>query len=90
MEAARQAGVVVTNSKITVSNVYTTFNAYDNEVAGETSEVTFLMNEIPGQDLSVDMDNNEDTPDETFEYLALNYLRVGDAGSEKTLTDVTF
>lgn len=90
VEAARQAGVVVTNSKITVSNVYTTFNAYDNEVAGETSEVTFLMNEIPGQDLSVDMDNNEDTPDETFEYLALNYLLVGDAGSEKTLTDVTF
>ena len=90
IEAARQAGVVVTNSKITVSNVYTTFNAYDNEVAGETSEVTFLMNEIPVQDLSVDMDNNEDTPDETFEYLALNYLLVGDAGSEKTLTDVTF
>lgn len=90
IEAARKAGVVVTNSKITVSNVYTTFNAYDNEVAGETSEVTFLMNEIPGQDLSVDMDNNEDTPDETFEYLALNYLLVGDAGSEKTLTDVTF
>lgn len=90
VEAARQAGVVVTNSKITVSSVYTTFNAYDNEVAGETSEVTFLMNEIPGQDLSVDMDNNEDTPDETFEYLALNYLLVGDAGSEKTLTDVTF
>ena len=90
VEAARQAGVVVTNSKITVSNVYTTFNAYDNEVAGETSEVTFLMNEIPGQDLSVDMDNNEDTPDETFKYLALNYLLVGDAGSEKTLTDVTF
>lgn len=90
VKAARQAGVVVTNSKITVSNVYTTFNAYDNEVAGETSEVTFLMNEIPGQDLSVDMDNNEDTPDETFEYLALNYLLVGDAGSEKTLTDVTF
>lgn len=90
IEAARKAGVVVTNSKITVSNVYTTFNAYDNEVAGETSEVTFLMNEIPGQDLSVDMDNNEDTPDETFKYLALNYLLVGDAGSEKTLTDVTF
>lgn len=90
IEAAKKAGVVVTNSKITVSNVYTTFNAYNNEVAGETSEVTFLMNEIPDQDLSVDMDNNEDTPDETFEYLALNYLLVGDAGSEKTLTDVTF
>lgn len=90
VEAARQAGVEVTKSKITVSNVYTTFNAYDNEVAGETSEVTFLMNEIPGQDLSVDMDNNEDTPDKTFEYLALNYLLVGDAGSENTLTDVTF
>lgn len=92
IEAAKKAGVVVTNSKITVSNVYTEFDAYNNAiVAGaQSKEVTFTMNEIPGQDLSVDMDNNEDTPDETFEYLALNYLLVGDAGSEKTLTDVTF
>lgn len=92
IEAAKKAGVVVTNSKITVSNVYTEFDAYNNAiVAGaQSKEVTFTMNEIPGQDLYVDMDNDATTADESFEYLALNYLLVGDAGSEKTLTDVTF
>ena len=90
IEAARKADVVVTNSKITVSNVYTAFNAYSDQVVGEASEVTFTMNEIPGQDLAVDTDNNENTPDKTFEYLALNYLLVGDKDAEKNLTDVTF
>ncbi len=92
IEAAEMAGVVVTNSKITVSNVYTVFDAYNNTVAdgAASQEVTFVMNEIPTQDLSVDTDNDENTPDETFEYLALNYLLVGNAGSEKELTDVTF
>ena len=92
VEAARKAGVVVTNSRITVSNVYTEFDAYNNTIAAgaQSKEVTFLMNEIPGQDLYVDMDNNATTADESFEYLALNYLLVGNAGSEKELTDVTF
>lgn len=92
IEAAKKAGVVVTNSKITVSNVYTEFDAYNNAiVAGaQSKEVTFTMNEIPGQDLYVDMDNDATTADESFEYLALNYLLVGNAGSEKELTDVTF
>lgn len=92
VEAARKAGVVVTNSKITVSNVYTEFDAYNNTIAAgaQSKEVTFTMNEIPGQDLYVDMDNDATTSDESFEYLALNYLLVGNAGSEKELTDVTF
>lgn len=92
IEAAKKAGVVVTNSKITVSNVYTEFDAYNNAiVAGaQSKEVTFTMNEIPGPDLYVDMDNDATTADESFEYLALNYLLVGNAGSEKELTDVTF
>lgn len=92
VEAARKAGVVVTNSRITVSNVYTEFDAYNNAIAAgaQSKEVTFIMNEIPGQDLYVDMDNDATTADESFEYLALNYLLVGNAGSEKELTDVTF
>lgn len=92
IEAAKKAGVVVTNSKITVSNVYTEFDAYNNAiVAGaQSKEVTFTMNEIPRQDLYVDMDNDATTADESFKYLALNYLLVGNAGSEKELTDVTF
>lgn len=90
IEAARKADVVVTESQITVSNVYTAFNAYSDQVVGNTSEVTFTMNVIPGQDLFVDTDNNVNTADETFKYLALNYLLVGDKDAEKNLTDVTF
>lgn len=89
--AAASAGVVVTNSQIKVSNVYTAFNAYDDVVTGETSEVTFAMNGIPTEDLEVDINEDETiSDDEKFEYLALNYLLVGDMGSEKSLTDVEF
>jgi len=91
IEAAANAGVTVTNSQIKVSNVYTAFNAYENVVAGETSEVTFAMNGIPTEDLEVDINGDENIgDDEKFEYLALNYLLVGDADTEKSLTDVEF
>ena len=91
IEAAADAGVTVTNSQIKVSNVHTAFNAYENVVAGETSEVTFAMNGIPTEDLEVDINGDEEIgDDEKFKYLALNYLLVGDAGSEKSLTDVEF
>lgn len=91
IEAAANAGVTVTNSQIKVSNVYTAFNAYENVVAGETSEVTFAMNGIPREDLEVDINGDENIgDDEKFEYLALNYLLVGDADTEKSLTDVEF
>lgn len=92
VEAAEKAGVVVTQSKITVSNVFTAFDAYNNQVAAtaQPTEVVFDLYDIPGQDLYVDMDNDATTADEAFEYLALNYLLVGNASSEKELTDVTF
>ena len=90
IEAAEKAGVVLAQTKIVVSNVYTTFNAFEDKVVGDTSEVTFELNELPGQRLSVDTDNNVSTADETFEYLALNYLLVGDDSSKKSLTDVKF
>ena len=90
--AAASAGVNVTNSQVTVSNVYTAFDAYNNAVVegAEAKEVTFTMNGIPTETLSVDTDNDSSTPDETFTYLALNYLLVGEQGTEKALTDVTF
>lgn len=91
IEAAEKAGVVVTQSQIKVSNVYTTFSAFDDAVVGETSEVTFALNRIPVPDLYIDL-NNDDVKnnDEYFDYLALNYLLVGDKDSEKSLTDVEF
>lgn len=92
IEAAQKAGIVVTNSQVKVSNVYTAFNAYEDQVAGETSAVTFAMNGIPQEKLKVDINRDETiaAEDEEFEYLALNYLLVGDRGSEKSLTDVEF
>lgn len=88
IDAAKKAGVEVANTQIKVSNVYTAFNAYENVVAGQTSTVTFDLNEIPAEALLVDTD--QDGTDETFKYLALNYLLVGDLTSGKSLTDVEF
>lgn len=86
--AADKAGVVVTETQIKVSNVYTTFSAYDDAVVGEPTERTFNMNEIPTEDLLADADG--DGENEKYHYLAMNYLLVGDKDSEKALTDVEF
>ena len=89
--AAAAAGIIVEKSEVTVSNVYTKFNAYEDKVAGETSTVTFGLNAIPTQDLDVDINRDSViSADEKFAYLALNYILVGDKGSEKSLSDVTF
>ena len=89
--AASNAGIEVAKSKVTVTNVYTAFSAYDDAVVGGTSEVTFALNAIPTQDLEVDINrDNTITDDEKFAYLALNYILVGNESSEKSLVDVTF
>ena len=87
-QAAAKAGIVVKESKIVVSNVYDRFSAYDNSVAtgAVAGTMTFDLNEIPVEKLYVKInDENKE-----FNYLALNYLLVGDLDSEKTLTDVEF
>ena len=81
--AAEKAGVVVAQTKVVVSNVYSAFNAYENAVVPSSiGNMEFDFNAIPAEDLVV---NSEE-----YEYLALNYLLVGDLGTEKTLTDVDF
>ena len=94
IEAAKNAGIEVKKSKVTVTNVYTAFNAYEDKVVegeGATTTVTFALNAIPTEALKVDVDrNNTITDDEKFAYLALNYILVGNEGSEKSLVDVTF
>ena len=89
-EDAVKAGVEVAKSKIVVTNVYNQFSAYDNAIVANAQPVTmeFAMNAIPNEDLEVDADR--DGQIETYKYLALNYLLVGDAGTEKSLTDVEF
>ena len=90
---AVNAGVTVSKSKIIVTNVYNQFSAYDNAIVegAQSMTMTFAMNEIPNESLEVDVNRDGIIgSDETFHYLALNYLLVGDAGSEKSLTDVEF
>lgn len=90
---ATNAGVEVAKSKIVVTNVYNQFSAYDNAVVATAEPVTmtFEMNTIPTEELEVDVDRDGTIADtEKFKYLALNYLLVGDTGSEKSLTDVEF
>ena len=88
LEAARKAGVVVTNTQIKVSNVYNAFSAFSNTVAADATlgEMTFALNGIPQEKLKVTVDGAE----KEYNYLALNYLLVGDKGAEKSLADVEF
>jgi hypothetical protein len=88
LEDAKKAGIEVAESKIVVSNVYKAFSAFDNAVVegAETSEMTFELNAIPTEKLKVTVNGVE----ELYNYLALNYLLVGDNDTEKTLTDVEF
>lgn len=81
---AKNAGVVITNSAITVSSVWNAFNAYDDDIADDATSapMVFAMNVIPNESLTIGTDE--------YTYLALNYLLVGDKGQEKSLTDVEF
>ena len=87
-EAAKNSDIVIAKSKITVTNVYNAFSAYDNAVAnGATAdEMTFDLNVVPGEPLKVTIDGAK----KEYKYLALNYLLVGNADDEKSLTDVEF
>ena len=84
LENARKAGVVVANTKITVSNVYNAFNAFDNDIADDAvaGSMTFGLNAIPSETLVANGN--------PYTWLAMNYLLVGNQGQEKSLTDVEF
>ena len=84
--AAQAGGISIDKTSVTVTNVYSAFNAYEDKVAGETSTVTFAANTIPTEKLKVTVNGKE----EEYDYLALNYLLVGDKDAEKSLTDVEF
>ncbi len=91
LTAAAKSGITVANSMVTVGSAYPAFNAYSGAVAGTPAEVTFTMNAIPTEDLLVDVSGDGTvSADEHFAYLSLNYILAGDAGTEKTMTDITF
>lgn len=83
---AKAAGIEVDQTSVTVSNVYTTFNAVEDKVVGEPSKVTYNLADIPTEKLKVTVNGTETE----YTYLALNYLLVGDKDAEKSLTDVEF
>ena len=84
LQDAANAGVVITNTAITVTNVWNAFNAYDDDIADDavSAPMEFALNAVPTQKLTV---NGAE-----YTYLALNYLLVGDKGVEKSLSDVEF
>ena len=91
LQAASQAGVVVARTQITVTDVYSVFSAYDNAIAAGAvpGEASFSWNDVPVEKLLADVDN--DGTDEEYNYLAFNYLLVGNtADGEKALTNVEF
>ena len=81
---AAKAGIIVSKSQITVSNVYNAFSAFANTVATDATlgSKTFALNEVPAENLYVNGN--------AYQYLALNYILVGDQNQEKSLTDVEF
>ncbi len=81
---AANAGVIVKQSAIKVSNVYNRFNAYDNDIADDATlgSIEFGMNTVPNETLEVN--------GQQYTYLALNYILVGDTGVENSLTDIEF
>ncbi|MCF0194688.1 MAG: hypothetical protein HUK00_05890 [Bacteroidaceae bacterium] len=84
VDAAKEAGFEVDSVSVKVTNVYTAFNAYDDQVAGDPVAVTFALNDTLTETLTVKVNG----VDKTYTYLALNYLLVGDKDAEKSLTDV--
>lgn len=79
-EAAEREGIIVAKSKISVCNVYKAFNAYDDVVVGNATKLVFDMNTIPNNTFEID--------GETYHYIAMNYLFVGNANEKKSLVDV--
>jgi len=88
LEDAKKAGIEVAESKIVVSNVYKAFSAFGNAVVEGADTMTFEFNAIPTENEKLKVTVNGE--ERFYNYLALNYLLVGDNDTEKTLTDVEF
>lgn len=82
--AARDGLTTGLQSQVTVTNVYSAFDAYANEVpaTATTADVTFAYAPAVADVLTV---NGTD-----YNYVALAYFLAGDANSQQALTDVTF
>ncbi len=81
-KAASDAGIDVKQTKVVVTDVYTNFSAFDNDVVANatTSDITFDLANIPTKLATLTAEGKD------YAYLAFNYLLVGNKG----VTDVTF
>ena len=74
-DAAVAAGITVTQSKVTVSNVYSTLNLLDGTVSDNTStDIVLDAANIPTHTLTVSSTD--------YKQLGLNYLLVGNEGEQ--------
>ena len=74
-DAAEDAGIIVTQSKVTVSNVYSTLNLLDGTVSDNTStDIVLDAANIPTHTLTVSSTD--------YKQLGLNYLLVGNEGEQ--------
>ncbi len=83
-EAAKNIGVVIESSNVTISNVAHSLDLLTGKV-GDFSEVTLAAANVPTETLSV---NGVD-----YKYLSLSYVLVADDsenGANKALTDVNY
>ena len=83
LELAAKAGMKVTHSYVKVTGLYSELNLMTGEATGNSAEQAFEYAAIP---------TNETFPAEGYNYLAMNYLLVGEAATngDKALVDVTF
>ncbi len=89
-DAAKSAGLDITQSKVEIKQAATTLNLLDGTVGGAT-DITFEADAIPTKTLKVDA--NCDGDDEEYVYLSMSYFLANDesdGASKTTLGDLKF
>ncbi len=82
-DAAKTAGFVPTQSQVTVTSVYSTFDIYNGAVSGDAAEVTYASAAIPSGETFPYSGTDGNTT--SYTYLSMNYLLVG---SGETTIDI--
>lgn len=88
-DAAHNAGVDITNSKVTIKQAANKLNVVDGTVSGAT-DVSYTYAAIPTENLQADADGNGTK--ESYKYLSMCYVLPNDAtdGTHKTLASTEF
>lgn len=88
-DAAHNAGVDITSSKVTIKQAANKLNVVDGTVSGAT-DVSYTYAAIPTENLQADADG--DGTKESYKYLSMCYVLPNDAidGTHKTLASTEF